>query len=390
MKKLILLLTILTICMVNVTQACTEVFVYRDNAARVGRTMDFPINMGIFVVGYNKGLNQVSSYMDKKHPNLKVAKWLTKYPYLGREIFETGLLVDGANNQGLSAAFLYLPGTEYPQYNLNDSRNALSFYDLVSFALATSKDVNEALRNINKYQVLSSSIIVASGVALKDAPLHLSLKDKSGNSSVIEFIAGKLNIYTGDKAGSILTNYPDLPEQFNNLANYNSLFNYNKEEQKNKFGNIPGFDTMIKSSSLRNNIISMVGIPGDYSPPSRFVRATFLERNIPTSGYPKDYTYMMHHTLDSVTVPYSTLPNSTATQWQTQKNLKAATISYRNILYLYNGKLIVANNDKIVYDINQIFSTGIKTLDAANKLQSKVTNVNDYKYYSMAELPSNI
>ena len=147
---------------------------------------------------------------------------------------------------------------------------------------------------------------------------------------------------------------------------------------------------MIASSSLRNNIISGVGIPGDYSPPSRFVRATYLEKNIPTLNYPRDYTYMLQNTLNSVTVPYSTLPNSTATQWQTQKNLITNTISYKNILYLYNGKLIVTDSNKVTYDINQIFSTGVKTVDGSNKLASRITNASKYKYYSMDKLTSHI
>ena len=130
--------------------------------------------------------------MDKNHPRIDVAKWKTKYPYLGREIFDTGLLLDGANNEGLSAAFLYLPGTKYPNYNPNDTRKSLSFFDLVSFTLATSKDVNEALNNISKYQILSSSFIVKNNIAIQNAPLHLTLKDKSGHSAVIESINGKL------------------------------------------------------------------------------------------------------------------------------------------------------------------------------------------------------
>jgi len=299
-----------------------------------------------------------------------------------------GLLLDGANNQGLSASFLYLPGTKYPEYNSKDKRDSLSFFDLINYTLATSKDVDEALKNIAKYQILSSSFIVTNNIALINTPLHLSLKDKGGNSAVIEAINGKLNIYTGDKAGNILTNSPDLPDQFKNLSNYNSLLNYNKAEQKAKFGDIPGFEVMIKTSSLRNNIIYMVGIPGDYSPPSRFVRAAFLEKNIPEFDYPNDYTYMVNHLLNSVTVPYSTLSNSTATLWKTQKDLLNNTISYTNILYLYNGKLIATNPNKMELNINQIFNTGLKTLDANDKLTKQVTDLGEYKYYTMNELTS--
>ncbi|APC97201.1 linear amide C-N hydrolase [Francisella frigiditurris] len=386
MIKKIALISSIALGIVNISEACTEVFIHKDNASVVGRTMDFPINIGIFTIGYNKGVHQVSSYMDKAYPDLKVAEWDVKYPFMGREIFSTGLLVDGANDQGLSASFLYLPGTEYPKYDPSNKKAVLSFYDLVNYTLATSKDVNEALENISKYQIISSSVAVAPDIALKDAPLHFSLRDKFGNSAVIEFINGKINVYKGEEAGNVLTNYPTLPEQLKNLLNYNSLINYNKDEQKAKFGNIPGFKLTIESSSLRDNIASMVGIPGDYSPPSRFVRATYLEKNVPEMSYPQDYKYMMGHILNSVTVPYSPEPNSTATQWQTIKDLNSNTISYKNILYLYNGKLIVAEGNENTYNIDQIFSTGLETIGASGKLQKKVTNPQDYNYYAIEAL----
>ena len=388
--KIKLLVATVFLTSISTAEACTEVFLHRDNVSMVGRTMDFPINMGSNIVGYNKGNHQVSSFLNKEFPNAKVAEWDVKYPFLGREIFNTGLVLDGSNNQGLSAAYLYLPGTTFKKYDPNDINATLNFYDLVTYVLATSKDVNEALDNISKYQVSGGAIIVTNDIAVNNIPIHLSLKDKSGNSAVIESIDGKLNIYKGQKAGNVLTNYPDLPQQFDNLSNYNSLLNYNKEDQKNKFENIPGFETMIASSSLRNNIVSMVGIPGDYSPPSRFVRATYLESNIPVMQYSNDYKYMVNHILNSVTVPYSNLPNSTATQWKTIKNLNNNEIEYNNILYLYKGKLIIAGDTVAKYNIDQIFSTEIKNINGYQHLSSQIINPEKYKYYSMSELSSNI
>lgn len=380
------LLITLPLMISGTVEACTEVFVHRSNTNMVGRTMDFPINMGNTIVAYNKGYHQVSAYFNKKFPDAKVAEWDVKYPFLGREIFETGLVLDGANTQGLSAAYLYLPDTKFPQYNPSETRLTLSFYDLATYALATSKNVDEALNNIAKYQISGGSIMVEEGIAVSDVPIHMSLKDKTGNSAVIEAINGKLHIYKGEKAGNVLTNYPELPGQFKNLANYNSLLNYNKKEQKAKFGDIPGYKVMIDSSSLRNNIVSMIGIPGDYSPPSRFVRATFLEKNIPTMNYTSDYIYMIQHILNSVTVPYSILPNSTATQWHTLKDLDHNEITYKNILFLYKGKLISARNNIASYNLNQIFSTGVKSINGKGKLKSQIKNAENIKFYTMDEL----
>lgn len=45
-----------------------------DNVNLVGRTMDFPINIGTNIVGFNKGVHQVSTYMDKKGSPAKIAE----------------------------------------------------------------------------------------------------------------------------------------------------------------------------------------------------------------------------------------------------------------------------------------------------------------------------
>jgi choloylglycine hydrolase len=369
-------------------EACTEVLVHRDNVTIVGRTLDFPISVGIQIAGYNKGLKQVSTYMSTENTDVNLGSWEVKYPYMGRELFNTGLLMDGANNQGLSAAVLYLPGSIYPTYNPESDKPVLSFFDIVSFSLATSANVDEALENIAKYQFLDSPVIISDTVAITEIPLHLTLKDKSGNSAVIESINGKFNIYKGKKAGNVLTNQPQFSDQLKNLANYNSLLNYNKNEQKEKFGDIPGFKVMMQASELRSNIAAMVGIPGDYSPPSRFVRATFLEKTMPKMNNTNDYAYLVEHILDSVTVPYSGKANSTATLWQTEKNLIDNTIKYKDLLYLYNGKIIVADENINSYNMNEIFSTGIPSINGTNKLQKPISNPQNYKLYTMQDFTS--
>ncbi|MBA4697420.1 MAG: linear amide C-N hydrolase [Legionella sp.] len=366
--------------------ACTEVFLYRNNVALIGRTMDFPINVSTNMVGYNKGIKQVSTYMrPTSNDATKVAEWTVDYPYLGREILNTGLIVDGANVEGLSAAFLYLPGTQYPSDSTATDKSTLSFFDLGSFALATSKNVDEALANIQKHRISKSALAISPKIAIKDAPLHLSLKDKHGHSAVIEAINGELKIYRGEKAGKILTNWPPLPEQYKNLENYRSLLNYDQNAQKSKFANIPGFEVMMESSSLRDNIKSMVGIPGDYSPPSRFVRATYLEKNIPFMKEPNNYYYPMEHILNSVFVPYSALPNSTATLWYTIKDLTHNRITYKNSMFLYQGKLSFIGNVVETIDLNQLFSTGVKTINGEGKLSQAIDQPENYTYYSVDE-----
>ena len=104
------------------------------------------------------------------------------------------------------------------------------------------------------------------------APLHWHVADATG-ALVAESTADGLHLYE-DKAG-VLTNNPPFPFHQTNLANY---MNRSPRQPENQFA--PGLPLACFGQGM-----GAIGLPGDASPASRYVRAVFFKEN---AGFPAD------------------------------------------------------------------------------------------------------
>ncbi len=93
-------------------------------------------------------------------------------------------------------------------------------------------------------------------------PVHYTLHDATGASIVIEPIDGKLKVY--DNPLGVMTNSPSFDWHMTNLRNYVHLSPDNTKPLK---VNGATFTPLGEGSG-------MLGVHGDTTPPSRFVRAT--------------------------------------------------------------------------------------------------------------------
>ncbi|MDP8218378.1 MAG: linear amide C-N hydrolase, partial [Candidatus Theseobacter exili] len=91
-------------------------------------------------------------------------------------------------------------------------------------------------------------------------PVHFAVHDPSGDSIVIEYTKGKLNIF--DNKIGIMTNSPTYDWQLTNLSNYANLTNIN----------VKSYDFNGETISPIGQGSGLLGLPGDWTPPSRFVR----------------------------------------------------------------------------------------------------------------------
>lgn len=95
-------------------------------------------------------------------------------------------------------------------------------------------------------------------------PLHYIIVDQQGNKAVIEYVKGKLNVY--DTPIGTITNSPTYDWHLTNLRNYIGLSVLNR----------PSIEINGKEFAAFGQGSGAIGLPGDFTPPSRFVRATFL------------------------------------------------------------------------------------------------------------------
>lgn len=160
----------------------------------------------------------------------------------------------------------------------------LSDLQYVAWILSQFSSVDEVKAATQTVRVVSIDPSVGSTV-------HWRIADASGKQVVLEFIDGEPRFY--DNEVGVLTNSPDFPWQITNLNNYVNLHPGNAEAQR--IGNVRIFPFGVGSGFL--------GIPGDVTPPSRFVRIAFYKATAPACETGLDAVLQSFHILNNFDIP---------------------------------------------------------------------------------------
>lgn len=214
----------------------------------------------------------------------KVKNLNTHYAMIGivAGVADYPLYYDATNEKGLSMAGLNFSG--YAYYNeYKEGKENVSPFEFIPYILGQCATVNEAkklLDNINLVNINFSEELPLS-------PLHWLLADKE-KSIVIESMEDGLHIY--DNPVGVLTNNPSFDHQLFNLNNYRSL---SRVTPKNNFSD--QIDLNVYSRGMGG-----IGLPGDLSSMSRFVRATFTKLNSVSGDSEEESVGQFFHILGSV------------------------------------------------------------------------------------------
>lgn len=171
------------------------------------------------------------------------------------------LYYEATNEMGLSMAGLNFPKNAYYPPAEQDKENVAPF-ELIPLILGSCADVTEALNMVN--QIHLAAIPFSEDFPL--SPLHWLLCDKE-RSVTLEPMAEGLRIY--ENPVGVLTNEPPFDYHMYNLTNY---LNLTAQEPDNRFA--PELTLQPYSRGM-----GAMGLPGDLSSVSRFVRATFTKYN---------------------------------------------------------------------------------------------------------------
>jgi len=190
------------------------------------------------------------------------------------------LYFDAVNEKGLSMAGLYFPDNAV--YNKKDERKInVASYELILWVLSQCETVDDAKKLISNINITDEAF----SEALKPSPLHWLIADK-GKSITLEQTKTGVNVY--ENPVGVLTNNPTFDVQMINLSNYMSL---SREEPKNNFCNF------LKPYSRG---MGAIGLPGDLSSMSRFVRASFTKLNSVSGETEEEKVSQFFHILYSV------------------------------------------------------------------------------------------
>lgn len=283
-------------------QACSDIFIEKGGYHIEARTLDFLVNVAfenkVKLVG-EKNVAQIILNQDKI-PSQQLARWTNKYGYLGRAAFDGRYILDGLNTQGLTVSMLYLEGTQYPVYNNKDKRPVIGIYDLLPYILSQAATTAQALRLLESVQIIQAVAQYDETTFIRDIPIHFVIRDKHGGSIVVEFINGKTKIY--DHAGTVLTNAPSFDWQKENAKHYLSLKAMNTGPNPVFRKNIHNYMEIYKATKEKGER-NLLGMPGDSTPASRFVRATILVDNLPVPSSRAVALYQADACLHSLCVP---------------------------------------------------------------------------------------
>ena len=245
--------------------ACTDFLIRSsDGTSIVGRSMEWGLDLNSRICLYPRGQSR-SSQTPGGNPGVT---WQSKYGYLALDSHDMPLALDGMNEKGLSMGLLWLPGTVYQDVPAAHPEVALSLLDLGHWVLGNFTSVDEVKSAIGQVRVWSPQLADWGGTPTA----HLALHDAQGNSVVIEFIDGQQKIY--DNPGRVLTNAPTFDWHTTNLRNYIRLSAANPQPVK-----ING--TVLAPPGQGGGFL---GIPGDWTPPSRFVRTSAMLAFAKTAG----------------------------------------------------------------------------------------------------------
>lgn len=315
-----IIFSLVLLSVINFSIACTNIMIKsKDNAIVVGRTLEFGPSLNSEIVTSPKGKTFKNTTSDGKSSK----SWTAKYGFIYLNFFGQDHAVDGMNDQGLSIGFLYLPGyTQYPKASKDSLKDAIPYYQLGDWVLSQFKTTEEARAALKDIQVFDQTLKI-DGKELS-FPLHLVINDAQGKSIVVEFNKGTKQIY--ENPLGILTNSPTFDWQLTNLKNYANLSPYDVEPIK--------VDGMIYSATGQG--AGMVGLPGDSTPPSRFVKMAFLQKTALPVDNAEDAVILSKHIIDNVFIPNGMVrnakgtPGTETTQWTVFKDLKHGKLYFKS------------------------------------------------------------
>jgi choloylglycine hydrolase len=286
-RSLGLVLAVVGSCLVATPSvACTGLrLVAQDGGVVVGRTMEFGFDVESDAVVVPAGTELSSSLPDK----VRGMRYTSRYGMVGANVLGMSVIADGVNEKGLYVGAFYFPG--YAGYSTPDPAHysrSLAPEDYGTWLLASFASVEEVRKGFAQVVIVPNPIKEIGGESF---PAHFVVHDRTGASVAIEPVDGGLKIH--DNPLGVFANSPTFDWHMTNLRNYVNL----------TATNVPPIE--LSGIQLRQfgQGSGMRGIPGDFTPPSRFVRAVAFSqsaRKLPTA---EETVPQVFHLMNAFDIP---------------------------------------------------------------------------------------
>lgn len=312
------ILTTLLFTGMQATQACTDFkLTAKDNTLLITRSMEF----GQDLQSNLRSSPRARLYKTTTPNNKPGLTWTSQYGYVYIDGFGIDASFDGMNETGLTFEYLYLPGeTQYQSIPTGKDDHALPYSLFGDWVLGNFKNIEELKEGLTHIYV-STQTIPELGEAVLQA--HASIHDATGKGIVVEFYNNKINVY--DNVG-VMTNSPKYDWHVTNLRNYINLSATNPQAVTR--------DGIEYTTTGQGS--GAVGLPGDASPPSRFIKIAFMLANVYSAQNATDLLNVAEHIINNVDLPAGFVRSVDAgktatdtTQWVVFKDVTHKMLYYR-------------------------------------------------------------
>lgn len=292
MKKVLLISLTITINAFG----CTGLFLKNASGGYTyARTLEFGQDLQSQILFIPRNYNFAAP---SPVPNQGGLKWVSKYAVVGANAFGLTNFVDGINEKGLAGGLFYFPGfAEYQEVPVKSYDKSLPMWQLLTWILTTFATVTE-VKNALPTIYVSKAVLPGTNEVI---PAHLVVHDSQGNSVVIEYVKGALTIH--ENPLGVITNSPTFDWHMTNLRNYINLSPINMPDKK-----MAG----VTFSPLSQGT-GMLGLPGDFTSPSRFARITAFTQAAPQEKTELDGIHQAFHILNNFDIPKGCVMDSQGT-----------------------------------------------------------------------------
>lgn len=258
-----------------------------------GRTMDWNSDTATNLWVFPRGIERDGAAGDLS------LHWTSRYGSIIASAFEIST-TDGLNEAGLVANVLWLVESDYP--SVAEGRPVMSLSIWAQYVLDQFATVADAVEELARERF----VVVTAAVPGEDrqATVHLSLSDASGDSAILEYIDGKLVIHH-DRKYQVMTNSPT-------------------------------FDQQLAIAKYWEDIGGTVMLPGTNRAADRFARARFYINAIPQVEDRRQSLASVFSVVRNVSVPIGIStpdqPNISSTIWRTVSD-------HKDLVYYYESTL---------------------------------------------------
>jgi choloylglycine hydrolase len=265
--------------------ACTGIRIKpKDGSVIAARTLEFAADLHSNVIVIPRATESVGTAPGDKAG----LRWKAKYASVGANGFDAPAIVDGLNEKGLGVGLFYFPGyAKYQEVKEDEVGKTIAPWELPIYLLGNCADVKEA--------VAAARSIRVGEVVQKDMgfvpPCHCIVNDAGGQCVVLEYVGGALRIH--ENPLGVITNSPTFDWHVTNLRNYVNL----------TVNNVPQVDLAGIVFPSFGQGSGMLGLPGDFTPPSRFIRAVAFSQSVLPVATAHDGVLQAFHILNQFDIP---------------------------------------------------------------------------------------